>query len=132
MGQWDYLHPEGLDARSESQMGGYINVSQSAKPPRTIRLDPELEDALAHYHRLYGQTTMAATIRELLWAGLEAARDKTPKDPKAALHEAMKTLFPGWSGPLLPTSSTPVRVSWKNGEDPVKRILDRRKAYPWE
>ena len=58
-------------------------------PRISLGLDEDLARAVREYHRQTKNRSLAATIRELLRAGLEAKRARAATNPKQALHEAM-------------------------------------------
>lgn len=93
----------------------------------SVRLDEDLLRAIKAYQCQTGGRSLAATMRELIRAGLDAKRTLAATDPKKALHAAMRKILPAWNGETAPTLADPVKLSLPSGKDPLSLILERRR-----
>lgn len=104
-------------------------MTSSTLLPSSFRPTVALKKALEDYRAATGAKSVSAVINDLLEVGLKVKAFGPAGNPEAiVVREVLLALYPNWSGDPAPAFGKPVRVSLKDGRDPIGLILKRRKG----
>lgn len=88
-----------------------------------------MKKALEDYRAATGAKSVSAVINDLLEVGLKVKAIEPAGNPEASrMREILMALYPDWPGDPAPAFGKPVRISLKDGRDPIGLILKRRKG----